>query len=78
MVFVNEIHSIIFEKYIIQVKNGKRKKEDAAKEFLELWDLDKKKTDISFEEFKELYRDLGGNIENDDEFEEVIRKSWNF
>ena len=54
---------------------GKSSVEDVLKEFMESWDQNKD-GNVTREEFKEYYADIGANIDSDDYFELMIRNAW--
>mmetsp|Transcript_26317 Transcript_26317/g.23188 ORF Transcript_26317/g.23188 Transcript_26317/m.23188 type:complete len:92 (+) Transcript_26317:208-483(+) len=54
---------------------GKTKPDHAYKDFLGQWTLNKDRT-ISYQDFVEFYNDVSASFNNDNQFVDLINKSW--
>ena len=57
------------------VVDGRVSAEDAVREFMTIWGKAGDAT-ITWEEFFEFYADIGASMNDDDEFELLIRNQW--
>jgi len=59
-----------------KVMSGEWTHAECVKEFMKLWDTQEADGIITLSEWEEYYRDISAGIDNDDEFELLIRNAW--
>ena len=76
IITIDEIMSKYDFNYHPDVRSGKRTIKEAAKDFMLMWDRKDKDGCIYPDEFEDYYNQISVGIDDDDQFELMIRNSW--
>lgn len=76
IITIDEIMSKYDFNYHPDVRSGKKTIKEAAKDFMLMWDRKDKDGCIYPDEFEDYYNQISVGIDDDDQFELMIRNSW--